>query len=113
MKTFLEFLTEDEHTSEYSKSDHPLHDIWKHSVPALRNIYSKKIQVGKRGEAHHEMTNKVSVPHDDDPFDHWKPGFYHTKNKTFHGRDETEYMDSTDIMSPMQRDRYMERRNNE
>ncbi len=80
--------------SEYSNPKAPQHDLWKHGLPAIKHKITGHVIIGKRGDAHEDMTgNHVEYHH----------GIYHKKEKKFYRTGRDTHMDSTDLMSPRQR----------
>ncbi len=107
MLGFVDFLHEND--SPFSKENHPHHDLWKHAVPAIQNINNGKVIAGKRGNTHEDLLRKIHSDIDK-ALDTHDTGYYHTKTKKFHPKTEND-MDSTDLMTNIQRTKYMMGRN--
>jgi hypothetical protein len=94
MKSFLRFVDEEYGIqSDYAHPSAPQHDLWKHGLPALRNKYTMKIVIGKRGEHHQDLADEHGT----------ERGIWHRKEKKFYKCGKDTDMDSTDLMTPRQR----------
>jgi hypothetical protein len=73
-----------------------------HVVPAIK--YNGRVYPGKRGKTHEDIQRHPDLR--DEQLSLKAMGFYNHKTQTFHPKYDSEggtYLDSTDLMTPMQR----------
>ena len=103
MKTFSQFFESTKktfyelETHNWSGHDHELWKDKKYLRPAIQNIKTKEVYIGKPGETHEDVKDRHGI---DYYYRNHNMGFYHTKTKEFHPNSA---IDSTDLMTKVQR----------